>query len=156
ITGSLELSAVPKGEARAIAPLVPVGTRVYVNHSPRSPLSGSLSTLIELRNAGLDPVPHIAARRLQSRTEAETFLKRATQEAGVTKVLLLGGDVPQPVGPYADAAAFMREGLLARYGIREVALPGYPEGHPRISSDALRSALDEKLALAAEQRLGAY
>jgi methylenetetrahydrofolate reductase (NADPH) len=71
-------------------------------------------------------------------------------------VLLIGGDVATPAGPYGDGAAFLREGLLAQAGIRQVGLPGYPEGHPRIPSPALAAALEEKLALARGQGLAPF
>jgi len=42
--------------------------------------------------------------------------------------------VPEPLGPYVDGAALMRDGLLSGCGVQQVWLPGYPEGHPRIAS----------------------
>ncbi|MDA8108300.1 MAG: hypothetical protein M0015_06670 [Betaproteobacteria bacterium] len=154
--GSLELSADRAADARVIASILPVGTRVYVNHLPRHALADSLATLVALREAGLEPVPHLAARRIASRDEARVFLERAVREAGVARLLLVGGDDPQPRGPYADAAALLRDGTLRELGVREVGLPGYPEGHPRIARAALEHALEDKLALAAAQGLGAY
>ena len=64
--------------------------------------------------------------------------------------------MPEPAGPYADGAAFLRDGVLAECGIKQVGLPGYPEGHPRIPPAVLAGALDEKLELARTQGLGAY
>ena len=93
---------------------------------------------------------------MASRAEATRFLQRAVKEAGVSKVLLLGGDTAQPVGPYADATALLSEGLLRDAGIREVALAAYPEGHPRIASGVLSSALSEKIGLARTQGMGSY
>jgi methylenetetrahydrofolate reductase (NADPH) len=98
----------------------------------------------------------VAARRVLSRPELRSFLERAVGEAGVTKVLLVGGDDAQARGPYADAAAVLRDGVLAECGVREVGLPGYPEGHPRIAAAVLELALEDKLTLAAEQGLGTY
>jgi len=155
-SGSLEMSRDAAGEARTVAALLPIGTKVYVNHSPRHSIADSLPALLALREAGLDPVPHVAARRIHSRAEAQSFLERATQEAGVTKVLLIGGDDPQSRGPYEDGAALLREGVLTRCGVRELGTPGYPEGHPRIPGAILERALREKLALAADQGLGTY
>jgi methylenetetrahydrofolate reductase (NADPH) len=154
--GSLEMSPDRVSEVRAVAALLPVGTKVYVNHLPRHALAGSLSTLNALREAGLEPVPHVAARRVLSRPELRSFLERAVGEAGVTKVLLIGGDDAQARGPYADAAAVLRDGVLAECGVREVGLPGYPEGHPRIAAAVLEQALEDKLTLAAGQGLGSY
>jgi len=154
--GSIEMGAHRPQDASAIAALLPAGTPVYVNHLPRHSLADSLASLVAVRAAGLEPVPHIAARRIASRTELETFLTRAVQEAGVQKALILGGDEPEALGPYADGAALIRAGLLKESGLREIGLPGYPEGHPRIPQVALEQAFGEKLALAAGHGLSAY
>jgi methylenetetrahydrofolate reductase (NADPH) len=154
--GSLEMGAHRPQDAREIAALLPGGTPVYVNHLPRHRLLDTIPTLVAVRKAGLEPVPHIAARRVRDRAELQAFLARATGEAGVRKALILGGDEPEAVGPYADGAALIREGLLVDAGLREIGLPGYPEGHPRIPSAKLELAFAEKLALAAAQGLGSY
>jgi methylenetetrahydrofolate reductase (NADPH) len=154
--GSLEMGADAPEDAQLIASLLPAGTPVYVNHLPRRALAHTLPALIALAEAGLEPVPHVAARRVAARAEVEAFLKQAVRLARVRKVLLIGGDVSEPLGPYADGAALMRDGLLSGCGVQQVGLPGYPEGHPRIAQAALAAALTEKLALAKTQGLGAY
>lgn len=155
VNGSLEMSPERSNEVAAVAALLPAGTRVYINHLPRHGLAQSLTALARVREAGLEPVPHIAARRIASRAELTTFLVKAVREAGVTKVLLIGGDDQQPLGPYADGIAVLTERILGDCGVREVGLPGYPEGHPRIPQTALDQALIDKLALAQAQGLGA-
>jgi methylenetetrahydrofolate reductase (NADPH) len=154
--GSLEMGAHRPQDAREIAALLPAGTPVYVNHLPRHRLLDTLPTLVAVREAGLEPVPHIAARRIKNRAEFQTFLSRAVGDAGVRKVLILGGDEPEALGDYPDGAALLREGLIAAAGLREIGLPGYPEGHPRIPRAVLERAFAEKLSLASEQGLGAY
>jgi methylenetetrahydrofolate reductase (NADH) len=154
--GSLEMGAHRPQDARDIAALLPAGTPVYVNHLPRHKLLDTLPTLVAVREAGLEPVPHIAARRIKDRAELQTFLSRAVGDAGVRKALILGGDEPEAIGAYADGASLIREGLLASSGLREIGLPGYPEGHPRIPSAALEKAFAEKRSLAAAQGLGTY
>ena len=154
--GSLEIGAHRPQDAHEIAALLPSGTPVYVNHLPRHRLLDTIPTLMAVREAGLEPVPHIAARRIRDRGEFTAFLGRAVGEAGVRKALILGGDEPQAAGPYADGAALIREGLLAKAGLREIGLPGYPEGHPRIPRETLEQAFAEKLSLAAAQGLGSY
>lgn len=156
VSGSIEMSSHRPEDAREIAALLPAGTPVYVNHLPRHSLADSLASLIAVREAGLEPVPHIAARRIASRAEFDSFLGHAVSAVGVRKVLVLGGDEHAPRGPYADGAALLREGILAEHGVREIGLPGYPEGHPRIPRAALERALLDKLALAAAQSLSAY
>jgi len=154
--GSLEMGAHRPQDARAIAALLPAGTPVYVNHLPRHNLLDSIPTLVAVRDAGLEPVPHIAARRIKDRAELQVFLTRAVGDAGVRKALILGGDEVQALGAYADGTALIREGLLADSGLKEIGLPGYPEGHPRIPSAALERAFAEKRSLATGQGLGAY
>jgi methylenetetrahydrofolate reductase (NADPH) len=146
--GSLEMGADTPEDARRIAELLPAGTPVYVNHMPKRPLEATLKALIALREANLEPVPHIAARRVGSRAEAEAFFAKAQRLAGVAKILMLGGDVAEPAGPYADAAALLRESFIAMSGVKQVGLAGYPEGHPRIATGTLNAALADKIELA--------
>lgn len=150
--GSLEMGADTPEEAPRIARLLPTGTPVYVNHLPRRDIGASLETLVALKRAGLDPVPHLAVRRIASRAEAKCFIEKAVRRAGVAKALLIGGDIAEPAGPYADSADLLAEDFLAQSGLTQIGLAGYPEGHPRIATAALNAALARKLELAA--RLG--
>jgi methylenetetrahydrofolate reductase (NADPH) len=152
--GSLEMTPTHPDDAAAIAALLPAGTPVFVNHLPGRPLASSLPVLQSLHAAGLQPVPHLAARRVASRTQVTEFLQRAAADAGVRRVLLIGGDEPQAAGPYADALALLTDGVLAECGVRELALPGYPEGHPRIAPAVLERAFDDKVTSAQRQGLG--
>ncbi|MGE5128626.1 MAG: methylenetetrahydrofolate reductase [Sphingomonadaceae bacterium] len=153
---SVEMTAHRVEDARALGELLPAGTKVYVNHLPRHTLAETLAALEAVRAAGLEPVPHLAARRVATRAELKDFLQRAVRGAGVQKVLLIGGDDPTQRGPWADSVALLADGALAACGVREVGIAGYPEGHPRIPRAALERAMSEKLALAAAQGLGAY
>src|SRR5215468_9372726 len=152
--GSLEMGADAPEDAQRIASLLPAGTPVYVNHLPRRELAHTLPALVALSEAGLEPVPHVAARRIASRAEARSFLKQAVRLANVRKVLLIGGDVAEPLGPYGDAVAFMRDHLLPEGGVEQVGLASYPEGHPRVASGKIVAALADKVALARAQGLG--
>ena len=85
--GSLEMGADTPDDARRIAELLPAGTPVYVNHLPNRDLGHASKALIALREANLEPVPHIAARRVVSRAEAQAFV----QKAGERIVVLFEG-----------------------------------------------------------------
>lgn len=150
---SLEMSPGHPEEVRSFAALLPAGARVYVPHLPGHALEQSHAALKAIRAAGFEPVAHVAARRLASRAELTAFLERAAAEAGLSNVLALGGDEPQQRGPYASAAEMLREGTLPGYGIRQVGLAGYPEGHPRIPPAVIEQALAQKVALLADQGL---
>lgn len=153
--GSLEMAADGPALVPRIAALLPAGTPVYVNHLPRRRLADSLPVLLALAAAGLEPVPHLAARRLSSRREAQAFLDDAVKRAGVRKLMLIGGDLPQPQGPYGDAAALLGD-CVADCGVRQIGIAAYPEGHPRIATPRLAAALEEKLALAAAAGIAPY
>jgi methylenetetrahydrofolate reductase (NADH) len=136
--------------------LVPPGSRIYVAWVPGSTPGRIVDAAVRLRRAGLEPVPHLAARELESEAAAAGLLARLHGEAGVREALLIAGDRPQPRGPYADSVALLRSGLPARHGLVRIGLAGYPEGHPRIGPDALAAALAAKTALAAAAGLEAF
>jgi methylenetetrahydrofolate reductase (NADPH) len=142
--------------AAQIAALLPKDTCVYVPSLPGLPLARTLEAVASIRAAGLDPVPHVSARRILNKDDFRSFLKEAVSRYGVHRVLLLGGDEPKPKGPFADSLQILESGLLADSGIREIGVAGYPEGHPRIPAADLVAAFKKKQKLTAEQRLGMY
>ena len=153
-SGSLEIGANRPSDALAVAELLPTGTPVFVNHLPKNTLAETLAGLRAVRAAGLEPVPHVAARRIKSHDELKAFLAAAVADAGTSKLLLIGSDLPAPMGPFADAQSVLATGLIAAAGLREVAFAGHPEGHPHVDAAELTRALDAKIAMAREQGLG--
>ncbi|MFO1361826.1 MAG: methylenetetrahydrofolate reductase [Burkholderiales bacterium] len=144
---SIELATRDLSEIDGYGALVPAGTDVYVAWLPRMPYHHVASAARRLREVGMNPVPHIAARQFASRDAAADFLARLRDGAGVTRALLVAGDCEQ-IGPYASSADFLASGLLEAHGVRSVGVAGYPEGHPRLDLDALDAALDRKIAQA--------
>jgi methylenetetrahydrofolate reductase (NADPH) len=149
--GSLEISPRELHRAAEVAALLPKDTCVYVPSLPGLPLSRTLEMVAALRAAGLDPVPHVSARRILDKEEFKRFLKKCVSEHGVHRVLVIGGDEPKAKGPYNDSLEVLRDGIIADAGIREIGVSGYPEGHPKISSSVLTSAFEAKLQLARER-----
>lgn len=141
--------------AEAVASLA-AGTCVYVPSLPSRPLQQSLQLLAEIHARGLDPVPHVAARRLATRADLATFLTQAVSRHGVHRVMLIGGDEDCSQGPWRDSVELLASGLLRDAGVREIGIAAYPEGHPKIPQAELWRAFDAKLRLAAEQGLGVY
>lgn len=154
--GSIDLTAQAARQAHQIAALLPSGTKVYVNHLRHQTLGDTAAACASLHEAGLEPVPHLAARRVLSRTELEAFLADIVSRAGVQKVLLVGGDEAAAQGPYADSIRLLRDGVLAACGVREVGFAGYPEGHPDIPRRVLEDATRERIELANSQGLGVH
>ena len=153
---SIEIAPRERAEIERVAAVLPVNTCIYVSAPAARPLAETRAAVAAIRRAGLDPVPHIAARRFASRVELKEFLTFAVGEHGAHRVMLIAGDEPQPRGPYADTLQVLEDGVLGEVGIREVGVAGYPEGHGRISSTVLENALARKLTLARAQALGVY
>ena len=74
--------------------------------------------------------PRAASPRARRRKRSSS---RPCGEAGVAKVLLIGGDVPEPAGPMRTARPSCAMACSPN-AAAQVGLPGYPEGHPRIPS----------------------
>lgn len=129
------------------------GTTVYVTFLPGSDFDATIATAKRLRQEGLNPVPHFAARSVPSRAFLEDKLKRLQAEVGTDQALVLGGDVDRPVGEFASAMQLLETGLFDRYGVRKLGVAGHPEGSPNMSDEAIRHALDWKNHFA--QRTGA-
>jgi methylenetetrahydrofolate reductase (NADPH) len=154
VGGSLELSPRELHRAADVSALLPANACIYIPSLPGLPLARTLEAVAAIRAAGLDPVPHVSARRILDRDEFVSFLKHAVKDHGAHRVLLLGGDEPKPKGPFADSLEILESGLLADSGIREIGVAGYPEGHPRISN--LSESFERKRRLTREQGLGMY
>jgi methylenetetrahydrofolate reductase (NADPH) len=153
---SLELAPRELYRAAEMAALLPANTCVYLPSLPGLPLARTLEAVAALRAVGLDPVPHISARRVLDRLEFRDFLKESVKKFGVHRVLVIGGDEPKAKGPFEDSIAVIESGILAECGVKEIGVSGYPEGHPKISPQVLEESLRKKIVLAGEQGLGLY
>jgi len=149
---SVEATRPSAAEILQVAAILPPGTPVYVTAVPTAASEETVAAAAALRRAGLEPVVHIAARRLESAAALENLLKRLIGEAGVGNLLVIGGDI-DAVGPFADALAVIQKGRLREAGIEEIGIGAYPEGHPRITPGRLEASLDEKIASATAQGL---
>ena len=152
---SIESTRPNADEIAAIAGILPPGTPVYFSAVPTVTPREIIVGAAGLRQAGLEPVIHIAARRIMSAGDLENLLAGLRGEADVRRLLVIGGDV-DPAGPFPDALAVIQKGRLREAGIEDIGIAAYPEGHPRIPPGQLEAALDAKLAAAAAQGLNAH
>jgi len=134
---------------------IPPGTQVYVASVPRADKRQIVARAAQLKKAGLVPVPHVAARGIESAAALKDFLARLRGEADVDRALVLGGDTDKPHGPFASARAILETGLFAELGFRTLGFATYAEDHPAIARELLDSELAAKLAEAARQGLQA-
>src|SRR5262245_11885159 len=126
------------------ADLVPPGTRLYIAHVPGTDFADTVTLAAKLRQEGLEPVPHIVARRIESLSVVDDFLKRLAGTAGVKQVLVVAGDVSTPVGELTSGLQILESGLIEKHGIRTLGVAGHPEGHREVTDDVLRDALRRK------------
>lgn len=145
---SLEMTAKEIDALPTAARLLPQGTRVNITFLAHEDLASRIQAAKEVRRLGLQPVPHISARRLRSESELEDFLAALATVEATEVVFVVGGDPTEPHGPYPDALSVIQSGALQRHGVREVVVAGYPEGHPDIPDQALQQALADKVGAA--------
>jgi methylenetetrahydrofolate reductase (NADPH) len=150
---SLEMTGKDVAALEEAAPLIPAGTRISITFLGNEDLQMRVAAAAAVRRLGYVPVPHISARRLESKAQLEEFLEALAGEAAPQHVFLIGGDPSEPMGPFEDSLSLVQTGLLGQYGIRHVGFGGYPEGHPDIVDATLWQALLDKQSAAAGRGL---
>jgi methylenetetrahydrofolate reductase (NADPH) len=119
---------------------LPPGGTVSVTSSPRKGLEPTLELCAALAERGFRPVPHLAARLVESRGHLDEVAARLAG-IGVREIFAVGGDSARPAGPFDSSLAMLM--ALAELGHRfeRVGVAGYPERHPLIGADALHRIL---------------
>jgi methylenetetrahydrofolate reductase (NADPH) len=123
------------------------GTTLYVAHTPNTTLAEVADVACIVERAGFRASPHVVARRIASRAELEPALRRL-QDGGVTRALLVAGDLTPPAGDFASTLDIIESGALEAAGIAAIGVAGHPEGNPNIDAQALTDALRRKQAWA--------
>jgi methylenetetrahydrofolate reductase (NADH) len=149
---SVEATRPTADEIMQLRDVLPAGNEVYLTAVPKFTADELVVAAKRLRDAGLEPVVHIAARMLPDASTLADLLARLRGGADVRRLLVIGGDAAQ-AGPYSDALSVIQKGRLREAGIEEIGIGAYPEGHPSIASDRLEAALDAKIAAATAQGL---
>jgi len=149
---SIEVTRPSTAEVAMLADILPPATLVYFSAVPTFAPIELVTAAAALRKSRLEPVIHIAARRMRTVADLQDLLSRLRGEADVRKLLVIGGDVDTP-GPFEDALAVIQKGGLRETGIEEIGIGAYQEGHPRIPRERLSASLDEKIAAGRAQGL---
>jgi methylenetetrahydrofolate reductase (NADPH) len=153
---SFEATRPDAKDVTALKELLNAGDHIYISAVPNRPVAESVASARAIRLAGLEPVPHLAARHFASLGDCAIALERLSGEAGVNTIMLIGGDAGRPAGDVTCAQDVINSGMLTKYGIDTIGLAGYPEVHPRIGADELEAALVTKLASAQSQGLDVH
>lgn len=142
---SLEITPHDRSMPASLVGRLPAATTLYVTHTPNTTLREVVELAGAVERAGFKACPHIAARRIRHRSELADAVA-ALRHLGITRALLVAGDLDTPAGPYPSTLDILESGLLAGAGITSIGVAGHPEGHPRISAEALWEALERKQA----------
>jgi methylenetetrahydrofolate reductase (NADPH) len=151
---SLEMTAKDLPNLAEARHEIPAGTRINVTYLGNEDLEMRRAAARAVKDWGFIPVPHISARRLQSGEQFAEFVGALKEDGTAESVFVIGGDPTTPEGPYEESLDLIRSGLLSQYGVKEVGIAGYPEGHPDISTEALWTALDAKTQAIRDHKLG--
>ncbi|HEY5411938.1 MAG TPA: hypothetical protein VIJ94_14545 [Caulobacteraceae bacterium] len=150
---STEVTGRDRKSIEAAPGLLPKGAEVFIAAVPGDSTDRMIAAAAQLRDGGLIPVPHLVARNFARLRDVDRVLGRLKDEAGVDRVLALGGDRDQPAGALHCSQQLIESGLFQKHGVRTLFIACYPEAHPRVSTAVLEEARAAKLRIAAEEGL---
>jgi methylenetetrahydrofolate reductase (NADPH) len=103
---SIELNPSDSKTLRAAAERLDPGTEVSLAWIPGSDPLDIVAPAAGLKRAGHIPMPHVGARHLESAAQLQR-LAGQLKDAGVDRILIIGGDRDKPAGPYDSSLAVM-------------------------------------------------
>jgi len=142
-SASIEVTPHDKELLPALAGRIPRGTAVYVTHTPNTTIADVADVACAAESMGFRAYPHIVARRIRDETSLLAALDRL-KDAGVTRAMLVAGDLSTPAGVFNSTLDILDSGVLVSAGIDTIGIAGHPEGHKRIGSTLLWKALQQK------------
>ena len=128
---------------------LPPNSPVSVTASPVKGLDATMELTDRIRSLGHRPIPHIAARLVESQDHVAQIAKWMKTE-GYQTLFCVAGDAEEPAGPYEGAHSFLNDLFAQDHGLTTVGITAYPDGHALISNEILHEQLHAKQALLAE------
>jgi len=144
--GSLEATGRDEATIRGAASVIQPEQKISIAYLGNETDEQRVATAGAIRELGFWPVPHISARRTKSAEALESYLAGLQKVGANDRLIIIGGDPKDPEGPYSDALSIIKSGIPKKYGVKDIGIAGYPEGHPDISNDVLWQALADKAA----------
>ena len=138
---SLETTPFVADKIENFAQFVRPSTTIFITFLPGSDYKTTVATAKKIKEEGLNPAPHIAARSISSKEMLVDYVSRVTGEADVKKILIIGGAGKEQIGPFPDTISLLETGIFDKYGISEIGIAGHPEGSPDISEQEIKKAL---------------
>ncbi len=125
---------------------LPPNSLVSVTASPVKGLDATKELTNDVREAGHRPVPHIAARLVESKQHTAELASWMKTE-GLDTLFCVAGDAEEPAGPYKGAHSFLSDLFEEDHGLTKVGVTSYPDGHALISNEICHEQLHAKQAL---------
>lgn len=145
---------VPLKSVDAAIEALPPESTVSVTCSPVKGIDATVALTDRLAELGHTPIPHIAARLVESKQHTKRIA--SWMKANHYRTLyLVGGDAEDP-GEYDEAKTFLADFLDCDHGVSSIGVASYPDGHALIDTDVLHDALHAKQALLAEAGVNGY
>ena len=137
---SLEITAADGALPATLVGRLPAGTVLYVAHTPNTKVADVAEVACAAERAGFRGCPHLVARRIASRGELAAALAQL-KAGGVSRALLVAGDLTPPAGEYASTLDVFESGALDGAGFDSVGVAGHPVANPYRPSDVAWDAL---------------
>ena len=147
---SVEMTCKDVKDLQAAAELLAPGTDIFIALFPNQTWEELTEAARAVKAAGLNPVPHVPARRIKDRAEVAR-IAQGFAGAGVTKLLLIAGDMSAPEGAFDSTIGVLESGEFAAVGIKQMYMAGHPEGHAHMTTPQLREYEARKVAITKQQ-----
>ena len=138
-----------KSTEETVAKFVPLDVPLTVTTTAAKGLGATLDLAVRLRARGYTVAPHLAARQVTGPDEVDASLGRL-EAADITRAFVIGGDAPEPAGPYLDALGLLRAFDERGHSLTNLGIGGYPEGHGFIPTTDMDQAIRDKAPLATQ------
>ncbi len=148
LTKTFTTEVVPMRSLETARQSLRAGSSLSITCSPVKGIEETQRLTEEFLAQGFDPIPHFSSRLVRDRNHTR-LLGNWCREAGVAKVLVVGGD-GDPKGSYSAAAEFLSDFLGTDHGLEAIGVPAYPDHHAFIPDQQLHQALHQKQALLAD------
>lgn len=144
----LGYEVIPFKSARdAVLAYVPKDVPLTVTASPAKGQDATIDLAARLAGDGYSVAPHLSAQQVIGRAHLADIVARC-QEAGITRVFVVGGDRTATRTEFQDARSLLSALHETGHGFTDIGVAGHPEGHPEVPDEALFAALKDKAPLA--------
>ena len=147
---SLEATLPSEDDITSLANFLDPGTRIYLSILPRISYAKQIEAARLVAREGLEPIPHLSARKFRDRSELVDYLRDMQEIADVRRLLIIAGDLTRPEGPYNDTIDLLNDEAFLDCGIKNIGIAGHPEGHPLVGNDRLDRLIASKIELASK------